>query len=224
MRFLIGPPPDDTDFAPEQEGWRKVREPSPLVLVLVGAVVGVPIAAAATYVWSAIIGFEPSVQLSISGDDQYGMVKIWLFLLVPFAFLAGLIVAHELIHALACPRFGFTRATVIGVWPSRIMPYACHLGALSHRRGILIASAPFLVLTVSPMLAELVGRWQSSFLAWVSIVNALVSGGDALIIVMLLVQIPLSASMRNKGWHTWWRPAEPGAAPDPARDIGSGNS
>ena len=80
---------------------------------------------------------------------------------------------------------------------------------MSHRRGVLVAMAPFLVLSVGPFLAELVGGLQSSFLAFVSIVNAVVCGGDAFILVMFLAQIPLSASVRNKGWYTWWRPAEP---------------
>ncbi len=221
MRFVFGPPPDDCEFNPEAEGWRKVREPSPFVLVLIGGLSGVPIAVAVAFAWVTLLGVEPNVQMTVSSDNPWPMVTMWLFLLSPLLFLAGLILVHELIHALACPQFGFTQKTVFGVWPSRILAYAAHLGPMSHRRGILVATAPFLVLSVGPMLVELVGRWQSSFLACVSIVNALVCGGDAFIMVMFLVQIPFIASMCNKGWYTWWRPADkPGSRSETLSRIG----
>lgn len=207
MRFVFGPPPDDADFNPEQEGWRKVREPSPLVLVLIGGLAGVPIAASVAFAWVTLLGVEPNVQMTVSGDNQWPMVTMCLFLFSPLLFLACLILVHELIHALACPQIGLTQQTVFGVWPSKIMAYATHLGPMSHRRGILVATAPFFVLSVGPFVVELIIGSRSAFPALVSIVNALVCGGDAFIMVMFLVQIPLSALMRNKGWYTWWRPA-----------------
>jgi hypothetical protein len=120
-------------------------------------------------------------------------------------FFAGLIFVHELIHALACPCFGFTSATMLGVWPSKILAYANHTGPISFRRGMVIGMAPFLVLSLAPLLTAFVGGPHGQFLTLVSVMNAMVCGGDVVICLMLICQVPLNATIRNKGWDTWWR-------------------
>src|SRR5438093_3685045 len=123
MRFIIGPPPDDTDFAPEQEGWQRLREIGPRTLMLVGSLAGVPLAALFSYAWSRIPGSALAFTLPINAMTlgRWSAVLLPLMVLLSMAvFFAGLIFVHELIHVLACPGFGLTSATVLGVWPSKI--------------------------------------------------------------------------------------------------------
>ena len=208
MRFILGPPPDDTDFQPEQEGWRRLRDIGPGTLMLVGSLAGLPLAALCSYAWSrlsvtALTFTLPTYAMSLGG---WSMLLLPLMVLSMLAgFLAALIFTHELIHALACPRFGFTSQTTLGVWPSRFICYATHVGPISCRRGILLGIAPFLVLSVLPLLVAAAGGPRSTFTAAVSVTNALLCGGDAVITVMFLRQIPFNGTMRNKGWDTWWK-------------------
>ncbi len=222
MRFVIGKPPEDSDFAPEQEvGWRRLREMGPATLLLVGGAAGVPLAAIAGYAWSQVPGtelsftFDVPVPASAASATPAMPLGHWSAILLPLlvlmtmaTFLVALIFVHELINVLACPGFGLTSATVLGVWPSRMLAYGNHSGPVSFSRFILVGLAPFLVLSVFPFLAAFMGGFHWQFLALVSIVNALVCGGDAAICLMIAYQIPFNATLRNKGWDTWWRPAE----------------
>jgi hypothetical protein len=210
MRFIIGHPPDDPDFAPEQEtGWQKLREMGPATLLIVGSLAGVPLAALFSYAWSRVPGTGLSFSFDVMTLGRWAAVLFPLLVIVTLAtFLASLIFVHELIHVLACPRFGLTSATVLGVWPSRVLAYGNHSGPVSFTRGIVVGLAPFLVLSVLPLLVAFGGGPRWPLVAVVSVVNALVCGGDAVICLMLVCQVPFNATLRNEGWDTWWRPAE----------------
>ena len=94
MRFIIGPPPDDTDFAPEQEGWQRLREIGPRTLMLVGSLAGVPLAALFSYAWSRIPGGALTFTLPIDAMTlgRCSAVLLPLMVLLSMAvFFAGLI-------------------------------------------------------------------------------------------------------------------------------------
>ncbi len=210
MRFKTGAPSDDSDFAPEQEvGWRKLREMGPGAIMLIGSLAGIPLAALIGYGWSRISGASPSISFNVMALGRWTLLLLpLLFILSMGGFLAGLIFVHELIHALCCPQFGLTSETAMGIWPSKFIAYVSHSGPISVKRGIVLGSAPFLVLSVAPLLVAAMGGPHWTLLTLVSVVNALMCGGDAIIVVMILSQVPLNATLRNKGWDTWWRPAE----------------
>ena len=208
MRFIIGPPPDDTDFDPKRGGWQRLREMGPRTLMIIGSLAGVPLAALCSFAWLRISGTAVTYTIPIDAMTA----GRWTMLLLPLVillfggvFLACLIFVHELIHCLACPGFGLTSATVLGVWPSKLFPYGNHSGPVSLRRFIFVGCAPFLILSVAPWLLAFVGGPHWPLLTFISVMNALVCGGDAMICGMLLYQLPLRATLRNKGWDTWWR-------------------
>lgn len=216
MQFIIGPPPDDPRFAPEEGGWQKLRELNPRALVLIGSFAGLPLAALIGYGWSRVPrDTELAVRLDVMTLGPWSMLLVPLLAFLSLVvFFAALILIHELIHVLACPHFGFTSDTVFGVWPSRILAYANHSGPISLLRGIVIGTGPFLVLSVAPLFLASAGGPHWPLLMLVSVVNALLCGGDAVICMMLLWQVPFTATLRNKGWDTWWRPAQKDAEPD----------
>ncbi|MCX5661055.1 MAG: DUF3267 domain-containing protein [Planctomycetota bacterium] len=212
MRFIFGAPPIEAGFDPEQEsGWRRLRELGPRTLVVLGSLVGVPLAILVGYGWSKIPGAQASAQFDITPFGRWGTILLALgFLLALAGFFFSLIFVHEFVHVLACPRFGLTSDTVMGVWPSRFMAYGNHSGPVACRRFMLVGAAPFLVLSVLPLLLAWAGAPFGGLLSIISTMNAMLCGGDALICMMLLHQVPLRATVRNKGWDTWWRPLETG--------------
>ena len=205
MRFTYGCPPTLLNFDPQNQGWRQLREPSPRVLSLVGSIVGVPICAVVVWAW-VLLDLDLSLHFhpGFLGDSARWAGPLLLFLALPVIFI-GIIAAHELIHALGCPRFGLTSMTVIGVWPSRLLFYAGHLEAMPAWHYVLYASAPFLVLSLLPMLVAYWVESTAMLCAVVSVVNALFCGGDLMIIACVVTQMPLRALVQNEGWSTWWK-------------------
>jgi hypothetical protein len=67
----------------------------------------------------------------------------------------ALILVHELLHAVVHPGYGFTDATVIGAWPSKLLFYAHYCGPLSRERFLLVFAMPTLVITGLPLVGSM---------------------------------------------------------------------
>jgi hypothetical protein len=205
MRFVLGPPPDADGFHPDESGWRKLREPSSYALIALGSLIGVPVGIAFAYLWSQVELYPLSIRMNLSLFGSWAPVAgLVVLAFLALAFFLLLIAIHELLHALACLKFGLSRETVIGCWPSRMMPYAGPLGEMPCWRYLVMALAPFLVLSVLPLLIAAFVERTPSTLAILSTVNALCSGGDLVLVAVIASQIPLRAAVRNKGWSTYW--------------------
>jgi|GEM_PF-4084296 len=113
VRFTYGCPPTLTDFDPLQQGWRRVREPSPLALALLGSLLGVPMCGIVVWAWR-LLDLELSLRLDLGFLGAWGRwAGLFLTLFGPPLVLLAIIAAHEFIHALGCPRWGLRRCTTI---------------------------------------------------------------------------------------------------------------
>ena len=208
MRFVIGPPPDVDDFDPKVSGWHRVHELGPWPLVLLGSILGIPLCASFIFAWSSFVQIPMSLQIDLRNQSPWPIIAgilITVFSLI--ASIAAVIVVHEFIHALAFPRMGFTRSTIVGVWPSRLLPYAAYVDEVYCIHLLFVLLAPLLLLSVVPVvLCALTGSNIGVFAA-VSCFNALLSGGDVVMAATILFQVPLFAKIRNSGWYSWWKPA-----------------
>jgi hypothetical protein len=97
--------------------------------------------------------------------------------------------------------------SVIGLDATAILPYAAYLGPMSRSRTTLVLLTP--LFSVRPLLVCLVGRMDGSWLAVVSVLNGFGSGGDLVIVALVLLRVPRGALMRDSGWKMWWRAAAP---------------
>lgn len=88
-----------------------------------------------------------------------------------------LILFHELFHGLAHPRAGFSSATVIGFDRRLACPYCLYTRPYSRARAIVVALAPFVVLTLLPLVAFV--TWECCpLLAYFATLNAGASAFD----------------------------------------------
>ncbi len=198
MRFRVGPVPDNPGFQPDQHSWRKVKEPSFGVLMLLALPVAALMVAGMLAAWAAVAraaGTDEPVQFSITPAT----------LLYSLAALAALVVVHELAHMLALPRFGSTSATVAGFWPSKLTPYVSYEGELARNRYIAAGLTPFVLLSLVPLLVGALFAWTPAWLVALSTVNAFASSGDLINAALLAFQVPRRAVVRSKGLETWWR-------------------
>ncbi|MEW6352179.1 MAG: DUF3267 domain-containing protein [Thermodesulfobacteriota bacterium] len=190
MIFHFGAVPEDPDFMPEQEGWTALREPSPWVTQLCAA----PVAAAAGFgtvcLWAVLT--------EVSAEWPYP--DWWL---VPL--FLGLVLLHEMLHALLHPRLATTPDSILGFWPSKVLFYAHYQGTWSKWAFVRCGLGPFFVLSVlPPVICALVG-YPSPTLLLLSVVNALASCVDLLGAMFIMWQVPSGGIVRNKGWYTYYR-------------------
>lgn len=188
MRFVMGPVPEDPSFQPDAEGWNAIREPDPVRM----QIIALPVMIATGFLAFAAIAYGTEIPWENVLDH----------LLAAFLIMIPI---HELMHALAAPSFGTTRKTVVGFWPSRLLFYAHHDGELSRRRFMVILLLPTLALTVLPLLACVLLRWDAPFVAAIAAANVIGASGDLVGLAILLTQIPRRAVVRNKGWRTYWK-------------------
>ena len=98
----------------------------------------------------------------------------------PFSLLlacALLIPIHELLHAIAHPGAGLSAGTVMGFDRNLARPYCLYTRPYSRERVIIVALAPFVLLTLLPLVAFVI--WESRpLLAYVATLNAGASAID----------------------------------------------
>lgn len=198
MKFHVGPIPEDPTFSPEAEGWTRLREPRAAMLMAVAIPLGVLMAGVVAWVWSAIVHYSRPTGALTFTITLPG-------LLAAAALLLGFMALHELLHAIPVMIAGSPDAVVVGFWPRYLAPYAAYTGALSRETQMLCGSLPLLLLTVLPFGVALAVPNATLWMAGMSIMNALGSSADLIMLVLLVRQVPRGALVRNNGNETWWR-------------------
>jgi hypothetical protein len=198
MRFHVGPIPDD--FAPD-DAWRPIREPGPFMVQLFAAPVGIGAALLANYAWHRV---APPASFDFA-ESHLTLVSWAIVLSFP-----ALILFHELAHAFVHPGFGGSPATIIGIWPSRLVFYAHYCGPLTRDRFLTVFAMPVLVITVLPLAVAATGVLPpvvTIAARWFSTWNAFFACGDYIGFALIWAQVPRAAIVQNRGWHTYWKPA-----------------
>lgn len=134
MRFTVGSPPL-SDWNPDAS-WRALREPEPIVVQLIALPIGLLMALATAFVW---LKFTP-LSLQIDSQSLPAFIFATIFFVIP----------HELLHLFCHPQFGFSKASVLGVWPSRLLFFAHYLGELSRNWFLVILLTPLMVIVCFP--------------------------------------------------------------------------
>jgi hypothetical protein len=122
--------------------------------------------------------------------------------------LVLLIPVHELLHAISHPGWGTSSHSIIGLWLSRGLFYAHYEGVMSRNRFLLVFVMPLLVLGVFPTLLLMMIPDLLSSLFWLSLFGTLYASGDLVAVPFIFFQVPRTAVVRNKGWRTYWKPAQ----------------
>jgi hypothetical protein len=195
MTFRLGPLPEAPEFTPD-DSWILLREPSLKGFQLRA----IPIAVVTTVVLAVFwVVLTPIVH--VLGTLTFPL-PIYKFILC----LLGVIVIHELIHASVHPKIGISENTVIGFWPSRMFIYTVYVGELTRNRCLVILIMPFTIISVVPLVFAAITQTTSIWVAYISILNALLACGDIFAAIMTMRLFPNGAIIRTKGWLTYWKP------------------
>lgn len=107
----------------------RLRQPSPFTLQLAAVPVGMALLALLVLAWLSL------TPLASTPLDLHGTWAAVAALVVLAGGLPTLVAMHEILHALGHPGCGFSRASVLGIWPSRLLFYAAYLGPMSRGRS-----------------------------------------------------------------------------------------
>ena len=189
MRFHLGAIPSSPDFVPDAS-WRSLRQPSPwlgnLLALPIGAVAGIAVAV----LWFLVTPLR----------DITPAMSLPAFLLA----FAGLVVVHELLHALVHPMAGRSPHSILGFGPS-VGFYAHYDGELSRNRLVAILLMPLLIISIVPLLVSAVTQVASGWVALVSAFNAFCACADMLEAGLVLFQIPATGIVRYRSLRIYWR-------------------
>jgi hypothetical protein len=189
MKFHFGAIPENTDFDPEAEGWASIREPGPCLIQFLA----IPVV---------------FIILILLGSLLYlvwplGPVTLSNALLVVFGL--ALLPIHELLHAICFPEGLRSPNTIIGFWPTKLAFYAHYEGEMGRDRFLTVFFVPFFGLSLIPIAIIALFQWPSLELALLSLVNGCAASGDIIGIVLIGLQVPRSALVRNRGWRSYWK-------------------
>jgi len=204
VRFKLGPIPTNPSFTPERGGgWVKLREPTPAMFQLLAAPVAIAGLLLVLKVWTYVLPRPISAEAVRSAVLAAGPVFL------------GLIPFHELVHAVCHPSWGRSKSSIYGFWPKVLLFYAHYDEEVSRRRLLVILLAPVAVLSIVPLLLAPLGVWHW-MLTVVSACNVLAACGDITGALLIAIQIPSRAIVRNQGYYTWWRLSEQPSAVEQA--------
>ena len=186
MKFCFGAIPRGEQLPPAD--WKPLREPGPLAAQCMALPLGLVAGAGVVALWLWRVPF-------------YHMERS------PMAYFVAAVLllfpAHEFLHVLAHPKKG--RASVIGIWPAKLICYAVYQGPLSRARFTAILLAPFIGLTLLPLVVAWITGQANMLAMYISTVNAMGSCMDLLGVGLLLRQVPKCGIVQNAGYQTFWR-------------------
>ena len=182
---IVGSSPYPYDFA-----WRQVHEFDGSAGLVVTLVAGAMLCMATLVLWIVLVPFNP-----VRIDYQTLLVATALVLFF-----------HELSHAVA---FSCGRARGLRVecaW-QKYRPHLRYQGAVSRTHYLAVLAAPIVAVSLVPILISLLLSLRSGDLVLVSLLNALVSGSDAVAAALVLLQVPGHAFVQRRGDLVIWKPA-----------------
>jgi Putative zincin peptidase len=182
---IVGSSPYPYDFA-----WRQVHEFDGSAGLVVTLVAGAMLCMATLVLWLVLVPFNP-----VRIDYQTLLVATVLVLFF-----------HELSHAVAFS-CGRTRGVRIECAWQKYRPHLRYHGAVSRTRYLAVLAAPIVAVSLVPILMSLLLSLRSGDLVLVSLLNALVSGSDAVAAALVLLQVPGHAFVQRRGDLVIWKPA-----------------
>lgn len=122
----------------------------------------------------------------------------------PLVFLAALPVSlflHEVVHCLAFPQ---PAHSVIGILPKTGLAYAWYGAPMARHRVLVAMLAPLVLLTALTFGLYWALPSVGLHLLPAMVFNILGAGGDVLMVVLVLRQVPSSGWFQLRGMTFWW--------------------
>jgi hypothetical protein len=190
MKLVFNKIPINDNFNPEEDGWTPLKEPKNMLISLL---LSLPIGITAAFAVYLLVNW-----LQISHSFNFGMslsFLLALFILIPL---------HEFFHAIFFPERVSSKNIIIGFIPKSFAFFAFYDQEMLRNRFLLVLIAPFILLSIFPVILMKVTTIHLDFLVEITIINSLLSCVDLLGMIFIISQVPSKALVRNKGIHSYW--------------------
>jgi hypothetical protein len=197
MKIKIGSFNDDVESSPDKK-WIPLREFSIKYFQVRAIPIGIISLVLFTLFWlnyTSVIKYLDNISFPF-------------MILQNLTILIGVIIIHELIHVFFHPKFGFSKRSMIQIWPEKMFICAYYLGEITKSRSMIIQIMPFTILSIIPLIIAIITQISPIWLAYMSIVNALIACGDILAIILTMRELPSGAIIRSTGWNGFYRIVE----------------
>jgi len=179
-------------------GWVPLREPNSIAVAII---LSVPFMVTNLFISIMVIRFFSTISLEEFGftPDSFSItinlgVIIALFLLL---------IIHEVLHLIFIPNFIRSSKTYIG--PAIFGGFVYTEEVIEKSRFILITVAPFLVISIIlPIILGIFGLLTSPVKLLI-LLNAMASSVDMLTLLLILMQVPNKAILKNNRPKTYWK-------------------
>ncbi|WP_245860124.1 DUF3267 domain-containing protein [Methanosarcina spelaei] len=150
----------------------------------------------------AVLGIFSPFSLADVGISSLQTIKLTISL-QDIVYLVGLIFIHELAHFVFVPGFLTSNKTFLGITYFGGFVYSEE--EVSKSRYILITLAPFILLSI--ILPGILGVLDllNPLAKVLILLNAMSSGVDILILILVLTQVPANVYFTFNGIRTYWK-------------------
>jgi hypothetical protein len=180
---LVGSSPYPYDVA-----WRQVHDVDADVGQVFSVIAGAVLCITTFALWLVAVPFHPM---------QIGYSTLILATVMVLFF-------HELAHA-AMFTCGRSRGLRVECAWQKYRPHLRYHGAVSRSRYIAVLLTPLAAVSLVPIVASMALSLHSGDLVLISLLNALVSGGDLVAAGLVLLQVPGNAVVQRRGDCVIWR-------------------
>jgi hypothetical protein len=187
MQFAREPLVSSSPY-PYDVAWRQVYEIDANVGQVLSIVAGAMLCIATFVLWLVAVPFRPV-------HIDYATLIVATVMVLFF---------HELAHALifTCGRSRGLRVEC--AW-QKYRPHLRYHGAVSRSRYIAVLMAPLVLVSLLPIAVSVVLSLRAGDVMLISLLNALVSGGDAIAAAFVLLQVPANAIVQRRGDCVIWK-------------------
>ncbi len=179
-------------------GWVPLKEPGSIAVAII---LSVPFMAINLYIAVLAIRIFSTISLEEFGftPDSFS-ITINLGVIIA---LILLIIIHELLHLIFIPNFISSSKTYVGL--AIFGGFAFTEEEIVKSRFILITVAPFLIGSIIlPIILGIFGVLTSP-LKLLVLLNAMASSVDMLTLLLVMMQVPSKAILKNNGPKTYWK-------------------
>ena len=214
MRIHLGNIPATSKIDPETEGLHSIRGPSTSISMLIAGMTGFLLLICPLMVLCQVLSYfaipSPETPPIARHPTPWEAVVVVLLFYIPL---------HELLHLVWHPHQGFSKQSILILWPAKLRFGVYYDGDMSRTRWLVMRIAPFVVLSLAP--ASFLALFQNipfnnytrTGLEVLMVVNGVGSGGDVIAMGLVLFQVPRSALMCFRGGRAYWRPISPNDTP-----------
>ncbi len=182
------------------DGWKQIKEPQSLFWAFLFSIPLMIINASICYLLLLLVNpfYALMVYDFLFSGSWYFTIR---FDYIIYVYL--FIVSHEFIHLFFVPNFYRSEKTFIGIKPWGGFVFTTE--ALSKGRFILVAIAPFTVISILPLIILGLTDLLNGFLLFLIFLNAFSSSVDVLNVVLIAIQVPNGSTIIGNGFETYYR-------------------